>query len=298
LRVLLNICVIFSLFLNSYLYADYTEGYVKVNQFPLYYQLYSNNHAVFHGTIIFENGSGTTLNEWTKNTDFFNKVKQLGNVFIYDRSGLGKSPPDLSLSAQKPMTAKFVSDKLSVIIQKAKLPAPYVVVAHSYGAMYAGYFAKKHPLLVKAVVFIDPVPPRYSWSTALLKSTSTTQSEFVEMKKLPASVLYKKYGFDRLNNKKELPAQLFYQLIGFNKTKQQLASLPPISQSIPVKIISSTYMQKNAPIKGNWMELQKKWLNQNPHSKIIQIKSGHFIQLEHPDVVYKQIKQAVLIAKN
>jgi len=217
LRVLFNICVIFSLFLNSYLYANFSEGYIKVNHVPLYYQLYSNNHAVFYGTIIFENGSGTTLNEWTKNKNFFNKVKQLGNVFIYDRSGLGKSPPDLSLSAQKPMTAKFVADKLSVILQKAKLPAPYVIVAHSYGAMYAGYFAKKYPLLVKAVVFIDPVPPRYSWSTALLNSTNTTQSEFVEMEKLPASVLYKKYSFDQLNNKKELAGFVIVDGIGVDE---------------------------------------------------------------------------------
>ena len=89
MKVLFYICVIYSLLSNSCMYADYREGYLKLNQSPIYYQLYRKSDAVFHGTIIFENGSGTTLNEWTKDKEFFNKVKQLGNVFIYDRSGSG-----------------------------------------------------------------------------------------------------------------------------------------------------------------------------------------------------------------
>jgi len=60
-----------------------------------------------------------------------------------------------------------------------------------------------------------------------------------------------------------------------------------------VIILSSTYMEKHAPIQGDWIKQQQQWLNKNPHSKIIQIKSGHFIQLQHPELVCDQLQQLV-----
>lgn len=119
----------------------------------LYSEYYSNTTAKFKGTIIFENGSGTDIDEWTRNPEFFNCVKRAGAIFLYDRNGLGKSPPDFHLSLQEPITGKLISDKLSILLKKNNIKPPYVFVAHSYGAIYAGYYVLKNPNLVKGVVF-------------------------------------------------------------------------------------------------------------------------------------------------
>ena len=80
------------------------------------------------------------MNEWKSNPKFFDCVKKMGSLFLYDRNGLGKSPPDLQLSSNNPLTAKQASDKLSALLKKLNIQPPYVLVAHSYGAIYAGYF--------------------------------------------------------------------------------------------------------------------------------------------------------------
>ena len=60
----------------------------------LYSEYYPNSNAKFKGTLIFENGAGTLIEEWKQNKKFLNWAKQAGSLFLYDRSGLGKSPPD------------------------------------------------------------------------------------------------------------------------------------------------------------------------------------------------------------
>ena len=267
--------------------------YTQIGHTRLYSEYYLNPKAPFKGSIIFQNGSGTDLTEWTQNKTFLDCVRKLGNIFLYDRSGLGKSPADLSMSLKNPMTAKLINTKLTILLKKRHIKLPYILVAHSYGAMYAGYFARKYPRLVKGIILIDPVPPRYQWSSDFLISHNTTVSEFERMKKMKARELYKQYSFAITNKNNKMSAQLFYQLLGFQKTIKQLQTLPALSNKIPVVIISSTYMEKNAPIKGDWYKQQKKWLNKNARSKIIQVKSGHFIQLQHPNLVCKKIKELI-----
>src|SRR5579872_7110564 len=122
----------------------------------IYSEFYPNPSAKFKGTIIFINGSGTDLSEWKSNKDFFDCAKKMGSVFLYDRNGVGKSPPDLQLSANNPLTARQVSDKLTALLKQLNIRPPYLFVAHSYGAIYAGYFVLKNPSLVRALLLVDP----------------------------------------------------------------------------------------------------------------------------------------------
>ena len=262
--------------------------YTRVSKITLYSEYFSNPKATFKGTIVFQNGAGTDLQEWAKNKSFFRCVSQYGNLFMYDRSGLGKSPPDVSMSLEKPMTAKLINAKLIQLLGKENIKPPYLLVGHSYGGMYAGYFARKFPNLVKGVLMIDPVPPNYKWTDAFLKQY---QSDIKKMKLLTSEEAYKQFTYLKRERSNAMPAQLFYQLMGFAQTKFQLNKLPPMNNKIPIIIISSSYMEKNAPVKGDWYQLQKQWLNKNPHSKIMQVNSGHFIQLEHPTLVCKQIER-------
>lgn len=269
--------------------VSFSQGeYTRVARAKLYSEYYSNSNAPFKGTIIFQNGSGTDLTEWTKNKDFFNCIKKLGKVFIYDRSGLGKSPADLSLSFNNPMTAELINKKLLMLLKKRHIKPPYILVAHSYGGMYAGYFARKYPSLVKGILMIDPVPSNYKWTTKFLNQYKI---DMRKMRKLSTREAYTQYSYAKANQYNTMPAQLFFQLIGFEETKKQINELPALSNRIPIIILSSTYMEKNAPIQGDWYKLQQQWLNKNSNSEIIQVKSGHFIQLQHPKLVCKELQR-------
>ncbi len=246
----------------------------------IYSEYYPNPSAKFKGTIIFENGSATNIREWKENKMFFDCAKQLGSVFLYDRNGLGKSPPDLQLSSNNPLTAKLVSDKLSMLLRQLNIKPPYIFVVHSYGAMYAGYFILKNPNFVKGLLMIDPVPRDFNFST---KQINSLKKGIEEAKIKPANYIYKKYTGSK--------AEIFYQLLGFNRSKKSIKQLGNINDAIPIIIISSTGMEKKHPLEEDWYISQKQWLNKNHMSKIILVSSDHFIQLQKPQKVCGELKK-------
>lgn len=248
----------------------------------IYSEYYPNPAAKFKGTIIFENGSGTDISEWKSNKNFFSCVKQIGSVFIYDRNGLGKSPPNFGLSAANPLTAKLVSIKLMALLEKRNIKPPYIFVAHSYGAIYMAYFILKDPNLVKGVLLVDPVPRDFHFSDKLLNKHKMV---LADAKVKPVNYVYKNYSGSE--------AEVAYQLLGFNESKRSIKDMGSIDNVIPIIILSSTGMEKDHPLKEDWYMSQKQWLNKNRMSKIIRISSDHFIQIKQPKEVCYELKKLV-----
>jgi len=248
-------------------------------EISVYSEYYPNPTSQFKGTIIFVNGSGTDISEWKRNPKFFNCAKRIGSVFLYDRNGLGNSRPNYQLSYNNPISAKLISQQLSALLKKLDMKPPYIVVAHSYGAIYAGYFILKNPDIVKGLLLVDPVPRDFNFSTKVLNKYSNGIND---AKIKPARYIYKKYGGSK--------AEVLYQLLGFNESKQSIKNLGQISKLIPIVIMSSTGMEKEHPLKEDWYKSQQQWLNTNYRSKIIRVSSDHFIQLETPQKVCDELK--------
>ena|SRR3990167_7470303 len=250
----------------------------------LYSEYYPNSASKFKGNIVFINGSGTSMGEWGQNKKFFQCAKKQGSLFLYDRSSLGGSPQDTNLSAKNPITAKLISDQLAALLHKQKIKPPYIIVAHSYGSMYAGYFVLTHPGLVKAVLLVDPTPRDFYFSNAIMGSIKNGIKYAMSHNE---TAVYKKY---------KGTTEEIYQMMGFSQSKDELKKLGSINNKIPVVVISSTGMEyKIKPITEDWYTSQKQWLNNNPDSKIFQVKSGHFIQIHRPDVVCDQLENLVNI---
>lgn len=262
------------------------NGYTTIeSSVTIYSEYYYNQLSTFKGTIIFENGSGTTTDEWTQNKEFLNCVMKAGSIFMYDRNGLGRSPADLNTSVVNPITAQLVNHKLIKLLEENKIPQPYLVVGHSYGGLYADYFARKYSKLVHAVLLIDPAPSNFQYSEKVMRSQNIES-----WSKLSNEELYTKYSYANANKlHMTTSAEIYYQLLGSEKTKQQLNSLAKLSNNIPIVIISSLQMESADIIKGKWLDQQKSYLNLNPYSKVITVDSGHFIQLEQPKLVCDQI---------
>ena len=272
------------------LQASAQVNFTEIDGSLLHSQHYPNPNSRFKGTIIFQNGAGSSIGAWSANHTFFECIKQFGNLFLYDRSGLGKSSPDFSVSASNPITAELVNSKLSQLLEKINIKAPYILVSHSYGGIYAGYFARKYPNSVAGMLMIDPVPSNFQYSEQIQKKFDLALTVIGET---PSRKAYEAYGVSRQSKNNGITADGFYQQQGFQKTKEQLAELPLMSNTFPIIIISSTEMHDQAPIKGDWHALQKQWLNQHPHSKILSAQGGHFIQKEQPKLVCEQLKLLV-----
>lgn len=101
--------------------------------------------------IVFINGAGGPMEGWFR---LFPDVAQLGQVFIYDRPGVGGSGKPVA-----PQTVELGVRQLRGLLRHAGVPAPYVLVAHSFGGLYANLFARLHPDEVAGVLFLEAAAP-------------------------------------------------------------------------------------------------------------------------------------------
>jgi pimeloyl-ACP methyl ester carboxylesterase len=102
-------------------------------------------------TIVFESGLMSTVLSWT---DLQEKLAESFRVVSYDRAGLGWS--DLG---PMPRTADRIVDELHLMLERAAIPAPYLLVGHSFGGLTMPVFAARYPGEVAGLVLVDPVAP-------------------------------------------------------------------------------------------------------------------------------------------
>lgn len=117
-------------------------------------------HVVIEGSgepvIVLEAGSASDSSTWRFVQP---KLAAFSTVVSYDRAGLGQSEP-----ATSPRTAKRVASDLNDVLRAANLKPPYVLVAHSLGALYSREFAYLYPDEVAGMVLVEPAPPAfYGW---------------------------------------------------------------------------------------------------------------------------------------
>ena len=102
-------------------------------------------------TIILEAGLMSTNLSWT---DIRRKLAASYRVVTYDRAGLGWS--DIG---PMPRTAERIVDELHSLLNLANIPAPYVLVGHSFGGLTMPLFAARYPEKIAGMVLVDPVVP-------------------------------------------------------------------------------------------------------------------------------------------
>jgi pimeloyl-ACP methyl ester carboxylesterase len=78
------------------------------------------------------------------------RISELTSSVVYDRAGTGWSD-----HAELPRPATDVADELRQLLRAAAVPAPYVLVAHSLGGVYARRFAQLFPAEVAGLVMLD-----------------------------------------------------------------------------------------------------------------------------------------------
>ena len=71
----------------------------------------------------------------------------------YDRAGYGRSEP-----GPAPRHSRQAATELKLLLEKARVKGPYLLVGHSLGGMNAQVFAGNYPDLVAGLVLVDPPP--------------------------------------------------------------------------------------------------------------------------------------------
>lgn len=95
-------------------------------------------------------GDGEMFLGWRQMTAEIEKDNRL--VFL-DRAGYG-----LSDDSKQEMTPENVVEDYRTALQNAGIEAPYLLMVHSLGGVYATYWESKYPDEIEAIVFIDSSP--------------------------------------------------------------------------------------------------------------------------------------------
>ncbi|WP_327085530.1 alpha/beta hydrolase [Nonomuraea sp. NBC_01738] len=108
-------------------------------------------------SVVFLAGAGAVGQDYWRLMD---RVSELTTAVVYDRSGTGWSerPP-----GWLPDCGETVGE-LRELLRVAGVPAPYLLVGHSLGALFARLYAIRHPDEVAGLIFMDPAHEDYEAS--------------------------------------------------------------------------------------------------------------------------------------
>lgn len=121
---------------------------VSVGEYRLNVQIYGNEDSKH--TIVGISGQGTT--------DFSVSIRNIteelskdNKIAIVDRAGYGLSD-DTTIS----QTIERIIEDYRLSLKNSGCEAPYVLMAHSLGGVYATYWQSKYPEEIEAIIYLDP----------------------------------------------------------------------------------------------------------------------------------------------
>ena len=138
------------------LQADEHQGGKPVHGAPPIGRLYDveGRHLALHrsGTggpaVVFAAGAGCMGLDYLNIHD---QVSQFTTSVLYDRAGTGWSD-----EVKLPRSATEVTDELRSLLHAAGVPAPYLLVGHSLGAIYTRRYAQRFPDEMAGLLFLEP----------------------------------------------------------------------------------------------------------------------------------------------
>ena len=101
--------------------------------------------------MVLESGVAATSLSWGKVQP---KLGSFFQVWSSDRAGLGWSE-----STKAPRDLKQVLEEFHKLLDAGGVPRPFIIVGHSFGGLLARHFVARYPEEVLGVVFVDPLDP-------------------------------------------------------------------------------------------------------------------------------------------
>lgn len=213
-----------------------------------------------HGpAVILESGRGRTSSDWSKVEP---DIATFTQVCSYDRDGIGQSRPQRTAPED---AAQFVDD-LHRLLTVANVQPPYVLVGHSLGGLLVRLYQMKYPETVKGLILVDPVHGE-TWRALQVdphELDGQTPEQIRRTGQLPPT--------ERLEWHTDIPLIV----LGHGK---------PIDFPPPLAA-------KSAQIEANFLAADKDLASRSSHGQFqLAERSGHFIQIDQPELVSKSIHE-------
>lgn len=266
------------------------------------YRMHINCSGQGTPAVILDSGLGDTYLSWQKVQP---QISQFTRVCSYDRAGLGYSD-----SSPRPRNSKVFAEELHILLHNSGIQSPYVFVGHSLGGFDVRIYASLYRSEVAGMVMVDSSHPeqqkRLPPEVNDLDATWLREQEFFEAT-MP-------FGIPRLLGFCGSDAEVRAAECNFHSVREGVAELKSISESasqagqtgtlgdIPLIVVSSDPDKPQPelpedlakPASDAWQRMQKELAQLSTRSTHIVAKnSGHYVQLDRPDVVVGAVRQVV-----
>ena len=261
-------------------------------------------------TVILEAGLNDFHVSWSKVQA---EVATEARVCSYDRAGMGWSE-----ASPHPRTSDVMAEELHNLLANSGVDGPYILVGHSFGGIVMRQFAQQYPDEVTGMVLVDSAHEEQITRLPFLKEsanefigqfrTLSAMSSFGLMALSPATIpnrgfpdeAYKQYqavlATTNYFDASIAESTAFYFGTPSIQTAE-LGDLPLIvlSHGLPDETSDGFAMQESQ-FEQEWVKMQRELADLSSQGKqIIAQKSGHYIQLDEPELVIDAIRELIVV---
>jgi pimeloyl-ACP methyl ester carboxylesterase len=252
--------------------------------------------------VVFDAGLGDSYISWRKVQP---EIAKITRVCSYDRAGLGFSD-----SSPRPRTSKVIAEELHALLHSAGIPSPVILVGHSMGGYDVRVFASLYRNEVAGMVLVDASHPeqqkRFPAALNDLDASWVREEEFLEFAT--------PFGIPRLLGFCGHNVEVRAAECNFDSAREGVAELKAISESaaetattgplgnIPLVVVSHDPSTPQPdlpedlvkPTNDAWQKMQIELTQLSSRgTQVIAKNSGHYIQLDRPDVVIESVRNVV-----
>jgi pimeloyl-ACP methyl ester carboxylesterase len=253
-------------------------------------------------TVVLDSGLGDSYVSWRKVQP---QIMHFTHICSYDRAGIGYSG-----SSPHHRTSKDIAEELHALLHKADVPPPYVLVGHSMGGYDVRLYASLYPGDVAGMVLVDASHPeqqkRFPPAINDLAASDLRQQEFLAA--ITPLGIPRILGFCGPDIEIRAAECNFHsalesveELRAFRESAAQAAATGSLGDLPLVVLASDPNMPQPEipqdlvkPTDDAWQQMQEELAHLSTRgTRVIAKNSGHYIQLDRPDVVIAAVRQVV-----
>ena len=264
-------------------------------------KLYLECRGTGSPTVVLEAGTGNLADIWSQppagpEQAVLPAVASFTRVCAYDRPGTFELPDGLlsrSDPVAMPRSARDIVLDLRALLRAAHVPGPYVLAGHSFGGMVVRLYATTYPRKIAGLVSIDAQNEDFADAYKELLTPEVYVASVLSPGPLPGLESYS--AVERL----DLP-------VSAAQMRQAQADTP--LRRMPLVVLSHSRDLPNPfgfppdwPIEALervFQDSQNKLAELVPGARhVIATTSGHYIQLDQPELVTREIRRVVRAAR-
>jgi pimeloyl-ACP methyl ester carboxylesterase len=244
--------------------------------------------------VVMDAGLGGTSLDWVRVQP---ELAKYTRVCTYDRAGYGWSE-----RGPQPRSSRRIAEELRMLLQIAAVPEPYVLVGHSFGGYNVRLFASSYPEVTAGLVLVDAAHEdqvrRFREEGGI---NTAPRGEFViySSPAIPNNMPQKVRPLvQSLSNNTDTFQTIHDEMIAFRQSAREVRNASPLP-AVPQVVISRGQRVWPDTPKGDllerlWAKLQNDLAERQTHvPHLFANNSGHYIQLDEPDVVITAVRSVI-----